>query len=138
MMISEATIVPATREHAVALAQSMRPADVAEVEAAGQEPLIAVLESIERSEVSWALLHDGVVGTIIGVGPVSVGSIATGGEVGQLWFLTAHSFGKHPRPFMRAIRRIIKTFHTRYPCSSTSSTPGTSGRCASRNRWAHG
>lgn len=114
-MASEAEVVPATLMHSVELGDTMRPADVLELEAAGFEPHQALVYSLSRSAVACSLMLEGKVGAMFGVCPHHVGGVAAGVEMGQFWFLTAHLFGRHPRPFLRAARRVVKALLLRYP-----------------------
>jgi hypothetical protein len=100
-------VVPATDELAAQLVASMRQADVAEVLAHGFDaPATAVAESIRKSAHAFAMLINGEVAAVFGVGPVEPP------EDGFpacccIWALTSRTVDKHPRAFARASRPIV-------------------------------
>lgn len=110
-MATEAQLLPATLEHAEALARAMRPEELAELEAAGLEPLEAVEMSMRKSDASFAVLVDGQVGAMFGVGPLA----GVSERVGQVWFLTGTDFPKHRRAYVRVARSAIAAMLELYP-----------------------
>lgn len=103
-------IVAATAAHAEALAPRMRPAEVAEVVAAGgYSPLEALLESLQHSGVAFAALFDGEVACMWGVAHVR--RSVTAGRVGAVWLLTSDLVEKHPKAFWRGCKaEILRLF----------------------------
>lgn len=111
-MTAEVTVVPARVEHAFVLATTMRPKDVAELEACGLTPLDGLLQSLRVSEQAWAVLYDDVVGALFGVEPLE-GPVL--GHADGLWFLTGHLFAEQPMAFFRAAKRAVEALLERYP-----------------------
>jgi hypothetical protein len=106
-------IVPATEEHARALAPRMRLADRLEVEATGgYTPLEALLFSLERSEVARAALFDGEVACMWGVAPLRRSAVL--GRVGVAWLLTSDLVERHPRAFWRGCRAELPRLLARF------------------------
>lgn len=112
-MTLEAVIVPARLEHAFVLATTLRPKDVAELDACGLSPLEGLLQSLRASEVACAALYDDVVGALFGVEPIDDGSLL--GRPDRLWFLTGELFAVKPMAFFRAARQVVATLLERYP-----------------------
>ncbi len=110
-MVTEATVVPATRELAELLAPLMRAEDVAELRAGGLTPLEGLLQSIEGSDVAQAVMVGGQVGAMFGVGPLA----GVNERVGQVWFLTGRLMSKHPAAFVRLARPAIASMLELYP-----------------------
>jgi hypothetical protein len=104
-------VVLATREHAEALARTMRAEDVAECHAGGLAPLAALVQSVDTSDVAYAALVDGQVGAMFGVGQLA----GVDEPVGHVWFLTGASFARHPRPFVRIARWVVAHMLQLYP-----------------------
>lgn len=100
--------VPAKPQDAFVLSQTMREADAVELKACGQTPLRGVLFAMQDSEVACTMLLDDVVGCMFGV--------INRGNGGELWLLTAHLFGKHPKAFLRSIKVHLKALLERYEC----------------------
>lgn len=109
----KAHIVPATLEAAFVLAQSMRPADVAELEVCGLTPLEGLLQSMKVSEFSYSVLYDDVVGAMFGVAPLDDSPVL--GHADQVWFLTGHLFGQKPVAFTKAMKDACRALLERYP-----------------------
>lgn len=105
-MRAEVVTVPSRVEDAFVLAQTMREDDVRELEACGQSPLDGVLFAMEGSESVCTMLYDDTVGAMWGVCPR--------GDGGELWFLTAHLFGEHPKAFLRSIKAHLKGLLQKY------------------------
>src|SRR3954470_20102838 len=79
----------------------MRREDVAEVLALGfQDARTAVWHSLSQSTVAFALLFDGEVAAVFGVGRAENG-------VACVWALTGRAVHVHPRAFIRASRPIL-------------------------------
>lgn len=108
-----ATVVPATLEAAFVLAQTMRPADVAELEVCGLTPLEGLLQSMRMSEYAYAALYDDVVGAMFGVGPFPGSPVL--GHADMIWFLTGHLFGEKPIAFTKTLRVACQALLERYP-----------------------
>jgi hypothetical protein len=104
-------IVPATREHAINLAPRMRQEDIAEVWVGShQEPLEHLTDSIERSVIARSALVGDQVACIWGVVAIS---LLTG--TGQPWLLTSDLVERHPRHFMREVRRQLPEMLRMFP-----------------------
>jgi hypothetical protein len=106
-------IVPATKEHAVAMAPRMRAPEVAEVRASGgYGPLEALLESLGHSELAYAALLGGEVACMWGVEHVRYSALY--GRVGAAWMLTTPLVERYPVTFYRGCRvelqRLFETF----------------------------
>jgi hypothetical protein len=100
---SRFAIVPATPEHADALAPRMRAADVAEVLASdGHAPAEALRYAIAASTEAWAWLVDGEVGAIWGLGLLSFV-----GDVWTPWLLTSELVDRFPKAFVRGCREQL-------------------------------
>lgn len=94
-------VVPATAEHARELAPTMRKEDAAEVLASsGRTPLEALLASLEASPYCRALLFDGRVAALFGVGPGPEG-------LGIVWLLTGELVEGHKQAFLDTCRPEI-------------------------------
>lgn len=93
-----AHFIAASVEHARALAETLRPEDWAECQAAGfTDRLETLKESLARSDLAWALLLDGEVAALFGVC----------GE-GLVWFLTGEAFARHPFTVARLGREWVR------------------------------
>jgi hypothetical protein len=93
-------ILPATAEHAATIAPRMRLSDVREVFAAsGNQPLEALLLSIERSDFAYTVEFDGVAETMFGCGTVNLMA-----RVGAPWLLGTDALERHYRHFLRGSR----------------------------------
>jgi hypothetical protein len=104
-------IVPATRAHAEELVDHLRPADVREIEAGSIYSVRnSVIDSVGRSIVAWALLIDERVAAVGGV--VALDLIS---GRGQPWVLTTVLVDKHPRIYLRALRRCLPWVRARFP-----------------------
>lgn len=98
-------VVPATLEHAAALAPNLRPADVAEIHAAtGAGASKALARSVAMSTHAWASLQDGAVICLAGAGP----SCLIGRE-GVAWLLASPAIETVPyRFFVESRRRLAE------------------------------
>lgn len=112
-MAPEIVFVPATIDHAEALAPVMRSADVAEVLALGfPDSREAVVSSLGASDVAGAMLFDGEVAALFGVATVP----GTNGAVGEVWLLTGDSVTRHPRGLLRWSREVLRVLLESYGC----------------------
>jgi hypothetical protein len=107
-------IVPATEEHARALAARMRAGDRAEVFASsGSDPLGALRDSVRWSAThggeAWAGLIDGEVAALFGVARRSLLS-----PVAIPWLLTGDLVDRHPVLFFRASREVVDLWVRRF------------------------
>lgn len=90
-----------TFDHALELAKTLRPEDLAEVQACGFLDAVQALNlAIAGSKVSWACLVDGRVAAMFGVGD------GPGGE--QVWFLTGRLFLEHARLFVSRAKEVMR------------------------------
>lgn len=107
-MASDIALVPATVEHAEALAASMRAEDAAECMAYGifESPRAAVLLSLEKSEAAWTLMLGGEVAALFGVAP-AVGPDFPD-DCGEAWALTGDVVARHRKAFLRASKAAIQ------------------------------
>lgn len=97
------TIVPATHGDAADLAPRLRALDLAEVEAAsGRPPLEVLAESLERAVWAEALLIDGRVEAIGGLGTASLMF-----GPGIPWLLGSDRMTERPRCFLVESRRQV-------------------------------
>lgn len=106
----DAVIVPATAEHAAALALELRSGELAELEAQGFEsPLDALRAGLRMSDECCSALYRGRVVAMFGIGRDASGPTSTlGGDwVGSLWFLTGEGFPLAARHFMKPARALV-------------------------------
>lgn len=104
------TVRPAALEDALALAQILRPADVAELAALGQRPLAALEDAIAASPNPWAAVDpDGVLIALFGAAPMP-GAPA----VGAPWMLASPRLDRAARPFLRASRDWVAALQADY------------------------
>jgi hypothetical protein len=109
-MAAEATIRFATYADGWALAARLRQADADEVRAStGQEPLPAILDSIEASVECCALFIGGELAAIWGVVPVDILA-----GVGHAWMLTTDVVERRARAFWVACRNILASLLDRW------------------------
>lgn len=102
-MAPEVTFEQATPAHAEALAPLMRAEDLAEVQAGGEaSALDALLASLAGSEAAWAVLFDGEVGAMFGIG-----QRLPDGSAGCAWLLTGRAVSQHPMAFLRRSRGVL-------------------------------
>lgn len=106
-MGTDVQVVPATEEHAAALAPNLRAEDVAEVLACGSPSgLFALQHSLRTSDMAWALLFDGEVAALFGF--TEHRNTACGGSgVGVAWALTGNAVARHPKVFLRVSRDVL-------------------------------
>lgn len=97
-------ILPATEAHARELARTMRPADVAEVDAStGVSPLEALLASLVVSRDPMTGLADGRVVCMFGVSTPVVLSTH-----GYIWLLSSVEVDAHSRAFLRMSHAYVQ------------------------------
>ncbi len=104
-------LVPATQEHARAMAPHMRPAEVAEVRAsAGLAPEAMLREELARSSVAWAWIVEGEVGCMFGIAAGTLLDVDS-----YPWFLTTHLVERYARQFARACRDLLPELLAHHP-----------------------
>jgi len=109
-LAADIAIVPATAEHAAAMAPRMREADRQEVWATSMStPLDALERSLARSRRAHAGLADGVVVCLFGVAPVTVM-----GDVGMPWLLGSEELPRYAVPFLRRNRPYVAAMSRDY------------------------
>ncbi|MCV6545692.1 MAG: hypothetical protein OIF56_00140 [Cohaesibacter sp.] len=90
-------IVPATKDHAKAIAPYMRQADRDEVMAgSGHLPLEALLFSLNQSDQAWTGRVDGVPAVMFGVGTINLLY-----RIGAPWLLGTEAVERHSLVFLR-------------------------------------
>lgn len=93
--------IPATSEHVVELAPTLRPEEREELLAQGLgAPLDALKISLIGSDLAWVATFDGRVVAMFGLKKDSDRSA-------QLWFLTGSEFPKRARHFLKPARSIV-------------------------------
>lgn len=104
-------LVPATKEHARAMAPRMREAEVAEVMAsAGLAPEAMLCAELARSSVAWAWIVEGEVGCMFGIATGALLDIDS-----YPWFLTTPLVERHSRHFARACRELLPELLEHHP-----------------------
>lgn len=106
-----AEVIPCTREHIENLAPRLREMDREELLlATGRSPEVALMDSFEFSEESWAAVEDGVVLCVFGLGAHPQGE-----GWGVPWLLASEEFYDHGFRFARECRAGIERMHSKYP-----------------------
>lgn len=102
-------LVPATVEHAQAIAPLLRAADLDEIRIMfGPDPVEMLAHGIEHSSEAYAALEDGVPFAIGGVVPANM--IA---GTGRPWMLGTPGVGRNPRWFLKTSREsLARAFET--------------------------
>lgn len=109
--MSAIDVIPATVEHASALAPSMRAADAAEVWASDLSlPLDALVRSLALSPMAWTGTADGEPFCMFGVASASL----LGGH-GVPWLLGSDLVVVHQRTFLRRNRGYIRQMQAAFP-----------------------
>ncbi|WP_059244410.1 hypothetical protein [Escherichia albertii] len=104
-------IVPATREHIVAILPYVRQADILEFLAVtGQTPEQVLELGLRVSTFACAGLINGHVVTIFGVAPASMI-----GGCGLPWLVSTDALEQYPRTFLRQCRPVVDVFLSVYP-----------------------
>ena len=104
-------VIPATVDHARALAPRMRAADAAEVWASGRlSPLEALERSLALSPMAWVGMVDGEPACIFGAASASL----LGGE-GVPWLLGSDLIERHQRAFLRRNREYVRQMQAAFP-----------------------
>lgn len=99
-------VVPATEEHADALATTMSPADVQEVHALGMTPREALRVSMAVSRDPKAFLANKEVVAMFGVGEANRGQWWRSTKFIP-WFLSANTLKRHQVHFLRGCRPLV-------------------------------
>lgn len=106
-----ADIVPCTREHIENLAPRLREMDREELLlSTGLSPDVALMDSFEFSFESWAVVEDGVVLCVFGLG-----SHPQGDGWGIPWLLASEEFYEVGFRFARECRGVIAKMHQKFP-----------------------
>lgn len=106
----EYQIVPATREHALALAPEVRQADADEVWAAEHKtPEQALLHGVADSSDPRAGLVNGRVVCVFGVGQLTLAS-----DWGIPWMLASAEVEQHARAFLRMNIAYVREIRSQY------------------------
>ena len=102
---------PARPADCMALAQTLRPADRAELTAShpGQEPAALLLGFLQSSIHCFALLYQGRPAAIFGLAPD-----AWLGNRACVWLLTGQLIESIPKTFVRIARRFVAAALTQY------------------------
>jgi hypothetical protein len=109
--MAQITVVDATLDHAQAIAQDARPADVAELWAqARSTPLESMARGIERSVFALTALFDGVPVAMFGV---VLASALTGR--GTPWMIATRQLDRHQRQFLRACLPAVAEMSRMFP-----------------------
>lgn len=104
-------IVPATVDHAHALAPNLREADIAECWASFRHtPLEALLRSLSVSRDARSGIVDGEVVCMFGVGTTTLLSLQ-----GSPWLLGSDQIKRHARIFLPQSRLYVAEMHRRFP-----------------------
>ncbi|MFM0151447.1 hypothetical protein [Paraburkholderia sediminicola] len=107
----DSQVVPATLEHAIAMAPRMREADRAECWALARlTPLEALEVSVQTAVYAWTWLVDGEPACMFGVGARSMI-----GDTGTPWLLSTDLVAKYPMPFLRGYRTYLQKMRAIYP-----------------------
>lgn len=110
MSVDNYAVEPATMEDAAELAPRLRTADRREVMAShGHRGLQALQSSLDRSELAWAVRHDGELLSLHGVVRVSIL-----GGTGSPWLLGSRSLVNHKRALMEISRAHVQGWRERY------------------------
>lgn len=106
----------AVRAHVEELAGAIRLEDAAEVRALGFEPLEAVEYAVCVSVEAYALLFDGAVAALFGVGRLAGPDTALGGDLrrGDVWLLSSTVVNRYRKQYVRSTRLIIRWLLERY------------------------
>lgn len=109
--MSAIDVIPATVDHARALAPRMRAADRDEVWASGGfGPLAALERSLALSPLAWTGTVDGVPACMFGAASASL----LGGE-GVPWLLGSDLIERHQRAFLRRNREYVRQMQAAFP-----------------------
>ena len=104
------TVIPSTREHALAMAPRLRAADKAEVAAmSGRYPVNALLAGLEGDVCLTAASPQGDPILMFGVAPSRFP------DAGFLWMLATDDILKHRFQFLRQSPAYVDSLHDFYP-----------------------
>lgn len=142
------SIIPAEPAHVSLLAESIREADRAEVEATGITPRRALWRSLRRSTIARTAFVDGEIAAMWGAGGSPLGTI------GRPWLLTTPVVERVPLTFLRVTRAEVGMMLETYPrllglvdaryhralrllevCGFSVGEPVTIGPCGALFRW---
>lgn len=119
-------IVPATPEHAIAMAPRLRLNDAHEVRRmARRSPETVLLQSLELSTMAWTWIHNGRPGCMFGVVAEPIDN------VGQPWMLGTDDVRDHPKLFWKHSRQIVRMMSAEFP----KLTGGCDARYEATVRW---
>jgi hypothetical protein len=103
------TIVPATQEHVLAVAEMMQREHREECEGAGMSALEALQGSLDGAALAETALQDGVPIAMWGVNPTSL----IGGHA-RVWMLGTEALHAFPISVCRLARRFVDRMNARY------------------------
>lgn len=109
----KARIVPATLDHAEAIAATARQADREELWAASRsEPLEAMVRGLESTPESWTAIYEGEPACMFGAWPFS----ALGG-IAAAWMIGSRVLDRHgaQRDLLRLSRPVVQYMGDQYP-----------------------
>ena len=94
--------VAATEDHVRELVANIRPSDAEEIRALGEDPLPSMIKSLKVSRDPVAVLSDGRVISIFGVGVPSLLS-----DLGVPWMIGAAELPRHKKALLKASRAWV-------------------------------
>lgn len=110
-MAPDLLLTEASMADAMDLAPRLRPADLAEIHAAGQSSALAALtRSLSLSSHAFAIRAEGEVIGLWGVGPLSLL-----GGIGCPWMLASDGVTRHAGAFLRGCRASLAFARACYP-----------------------
>lgn len=105
------TVVPATFDHALQVAENMREGDRMEVWASSKSsPWEATTQSLRASTVAWAGLYDGRAVCVFGVAPLNLVA-----GIGSPWLLGTDELATRKAAFLRRCRPYVGRMLRVYP-----------------------
>lgn len=104
-MAVDVQVVPATAAHAEALAPVLRPEDADELFALGLDPGAHLREAVATSELALAVIFDGEVAMLVGLGQQWVSP--EGRRTSCVWALSGPGVEKHKKAFLRTSRAVL-------------------------------
>lgn len=103
------SVVPATLEHALDVANHLRFSDIQELIALTPETPQFILErSFKTSKMTWAGLVEDRAALVFGVGEATP-------NIGMVWMLGTPLVDKHYRSFLKQCRGCVDTMNQMYP-----------------------
>jgi hypothetical protein len=110
------TVVPATLDHARAMAPIMRPGDRGEIwAAAALDPLAGLQISLAASLYAWTWLVEDVPACIFGVSAAPDNSGSNMNDVGIPWLLSSGIVDRHWLPFLKHYRPFLEQMRADFP-----------------------